>query len=82
MRSMIRGISRFQVPLQETGANVRHVIQGSSLWNKGARFLGIELIDGAAQNATAAIGAIRANALRTTNTIGNIQRDSLPQIPT
>ena len=41
----------------------------------------VELIDGAAQNAMATIGAIRANALRTTNTIGNIQSDSLSPDP-
>ena len=41
----------------------------------------IELIDGAAQNAMATIGAIRANAVRTTNTIGNIQSDSLSPDP-
>lgn len=37
----------------------------------------VELADGAAQNAMETVGAIRANALTTTNTIGNIQSDSL-----
>ena len=41
----------------------------------------IELIDGAAQNAMATIGAIRTHALQTTNTIGNIQNDSLSADP-
>jgi hypothetical protein len=41
----------------------------------------IELIDGAAQNAMATIGAIRTHALRTTNTIDNIQNDSLSADP-
>ena len=41
----------------------------------------IELIDGAAQNAMATIGAIRAHSLQTTNTIGNIQNDSLSADP-
>jgi hypothetical protein len=37
----------------------------------------VELVDGAAQNALEAIGAIRANAVSTTSTIRNIQSDSL-----
>ena len=37
----------------------------------------VELVDGAAQNALEAIGAIRANAVSTTSTIRNIQNDSL-----
>ena len=41
----------------------------------------IELVDGAAQNAMATIGAIRANALQTTNTIGTVQNDSLSADP-
>jgi hypothetical protein len=41
----------------------------------------IELIDGAAQNAMATIGAIRAHSLQTTSTIGNIQNDSLSADP-
>jgi|SRR5215813_7656376 len=41
----------------------------------------IELVDGAAQNALQMIGAIRANALNTTQTIGNIQNDSLSNSP-
>jgi hypothetical protein len=36
----------------------------------------VELADGAAQNALEAIGAIRANAIGTTNTVSNIQNDS------
>ena len=41
----------------------------------------IELADGAAQNAMATIGAIRADAVATTNTISNIQNDSLSDKP-
>ena len=41
----------------------------------------VELADGAAQNALEAIGAIRANAIGTTNTISNIQNDSLSGDP-
>jgi hypothetical protein len=41
----------------------------------------IELRDGAAQNALETIGAIRANAVATVNTIGNIQSDSLSNNP-
>lgn len=41
----------------------------------------VELADGAAQNAMETVGAIRANALATTNTIGNIQNDSLSGDP-
>ncbi len=41
----------------------------------------VELADGAAQNAMETIGAIRANALTTTNTISNIQNDSLSGNP-
>jgi hypothetical protein len=37
----------------------------------------VELADGAAQNAMETVGAIRANAVTTTNAIGNIQSDSL-----
>ena len=41
----------------------------------------VELADGAAQNAMETVGAIRANALATTNTISNIQNDSLSDDP-
>ena len=41
----------------------------------------IELTDAAAQNAMETIGAIRANALQTVNTISNIQSDSLSGNP-
>jgi hypothetical protein len=41
----------------------------------------VELADGSAQNAIETVGAIRANALATTNTIGNIQNDSLSDDP-
>jgi hypothetical protein len=41
----------------------------------------IELVDSAAQNAMQIIGAIRANALNTTNTIGNIKSDSFSNTP-
>jgi len=41
----------------------------------------IELADGAAQNALETIGAIRANAISATNTISNIQADSLSGNP-
>jgi hypothetical protein len=41
----------------------------------------VELADGAAQNALETIGAIRANAVTTNNTIGNIQSDSLSANP-
>jgi hypothetical protein len=41
----------------------------------------IELADSAAQNAMQIIGTIRANALNTTNTIGNIKNDSFSNSP-
>lgn len=41
----------------------------------------VELVDGAAQGAMQMIGSIRANALNTTNTISNIQNDSLSNNP-
>ena len=41
----------------------------------------IQLADGAAENAMEMIGTIRANALNTTNTISNIQNDSLSDDP-
>lgn len=41
----------------------------------------IQLADGAAENAMEMIGAIRANALNTTDTINNIQNDSLSDDP-
>lgn len=41
----------------------------------------VQLVDGAAQSAMQMIGTIRANALRTTNTISNIQNDSLSNDP-
>jgi len=41
----------------------------------------VELVDGAAQSAMQMIGTIRANALSTTNTISNIQNDSLSNNP-
>lgn len=41
----------------------------------------IELSDGAAENALETIGAIRANATITTNTISNLQNDSLTGDP-
>jgi len=41
----------------------------------------IELTDAAAQNAMETIGAIRANAVQTVNTISNIQSDSLSDNP-
>src|SRR5260370_20980371 len=41
----------------------------------------MQLIDGAAQNAMATIGGIRARSLQTTNAIGNIQYDSLSTDP-
>jgi len=41
----------------------------------------VELTDGAAENAMETVGAIRANALATTNTISNIQNDSLSDDP-
>jgi hypothetical protein len=41
----------------------------------------IQLADGAAQSAMEMIGTIRANALNTTNTINNIQNDSLSDDP-
>jgi hypothetical protein len=41
----------------------------------------IQLVDGAAQNAMQMIGAIRANALGTSNTIRNIQNDSFSSNP-
>ncbi len=41
----------------------------------------IELTDGAAQNALETIGAIRANAASTNNTINNLQNDSLSGDP-
>lgn len=42
----------------------------------------VQLVDGAAQSAMQMIGTIRANALSTTNTISNIQNDSLSSDPT
>ncbi len=41
----------------------------------------IELVDGAAQSAMQMVGSIRANALSATNTISNIQSDSLSSNP-
>lgn len=41
----------------------------------------IQLTDGAAENAMEMIGTLRANALDTTNTINNIQNDSLSDDP-
>jgi hypothetical protein len=41
----------------------------------------IQLVDGAAENAMQMIGAIRANALNTANTIANLQNDSLSNDP-
>ncbi|MBS1852780.1 MAG: hypothetical protein JST79_17895 [Acidobacteria bacterium] len=41
----------------------------------------VQLVDGAAQSALQMIGTIRANALNTTNTISNIQNDSLSNDP-
>ena len=41
----------------------------------------VELVDGAAQSAMQMIGTIRANALSTSNTISNIQNDSLSNSP-
>jgi len=41
----------------------------------------IQLADGAAENAMEMIGTIRANALNTTDTINNIQNDSLSNDP-
>ena len=41
----------------------------------------VELVDGAAESAMQMIGTIRANALSTTNTISNIQNDSLSNSP-
>lgn len=41
----------------------------------------VELTDGAAEDAMETIGGIRANALATTNTITNIQNDSLSNDP-
>jgi hypothetical protein len=41
----------------------------------------VQLVDGAAQSAMQMIGTIRANALNTTNTISNIQNDSLSNNP-
>lgn len=41
----------------------------------------VQLVDGAAQSAMQMIGAIRSNALSTTNTISNIQNDSLSNDP-
>ena len=41
----------------------------------------IQLADGAAENAMEMIGTIRANALNTTDTINNIQNDSLSDDP-
>lgn len=41
----------------------------------------VQLVDGAAQSAMQMIGTIRANALNTTNTISNIQSDSLSNNP-
>jgi hypothetical protein len=41
----------------------------------------VELADGAAENAMETVGAIRANALATTNAISNIQNDSLSDDP-
>jgi hypothetical protein len=41
----------------------------------------VELADGAAESAMETVGAIRANALATTNTISNIQNDSLSDDP-
>ncbi|MCU1305289.1 MAG: hypothetical protein JWQ87_5573 [Candidatus Sulfotelmatobacter sp.] len=41
----------------------------------------VELVDGAAQSAMQMIGTIRANALSTTQTISNIQNDSLSNTP-
>jgi hypothetical protein len=41
----------------------------------------IQLTDGAAENAMEMIGTVRANALNTTDTINNIQNDSLSEDP-
>ena len=41
----------------------------------------IQLVDGAAQNAMQMIGAIRANAVNTSNTIGSLRNDSLSNSP-
>lgn len=75
--SVMGGYQRATNPLAIYPQSLLSRMPASELQRLESDAATIELADGAAQNAMATIGAIRANAVQTVNTISNIQSDSL-----
>ncbi|HKW19567.1 MAG TPA: hypothetical protein VJO35_18805 [Terriglobales bacterium] len=79
--TVTNGYQRATTPLQTYSPSLLSQMPSSEVSRLESEAATVELTDGAAQNAMATIGAIRANAVQTTNTISNIQSDSLSSNP-
>lgn len=79
--TVTNGYQRATTPLQTYSPSLLLQMPPSELSRLEANAATVEITDGAAQNAMATIGAIRSNAVHTTNTISNIQSDSLSSNP-
>jgi hypothetical protein len=75
--SVLNGYQKATSTLQSYSQALLSLMPQSEVQRLEADAATVELVDGAAQNALEAIGAIRANAVSTTSTIRNIQNDSL-----
>ncbi len=75
--AVLNGYQKATSTLQSYSQTLLSLMPQSEVQRLEADAATVELVDGAAQNALAAIGAIRANAVSTTSTIRNIQSDSL-----
>jgi hypothetical protein len=75
--SVLNGYQKATSTLRAYSPTLLSLMPQSEVQRLEADAATVELVDGAAQNALEAIGAIRANAVSTTSTIRNIQNDSL-----
>jgi hypothetical protein len=80
--TVLSGYQRATNTLQTYNPSDISAMQPNIRQNVESQYGTVELADGASQDAMETIGAIRANASATTNTIGNIQSDSLSDDPT
>ena len=79
--SVLSGYQRATNPLQIYSPNLLSSMPASEALRIQSDAATIELTDGAAENELETIGAIRANATATTDTISNLQNDSLSGDP-
>jgi len=79
--TVTNGYQRATTPLQIYSPSLLSQMPATEIARHESDAATVELTDGAAENAMATIGAIRANAVQATNTISNIQADSLSSNP-